>query len=152
MAPIEDGYRSGRGVSLIAAIFASVILVGCAAESNGRAAANSQTPSAVRPRLTLTDWRNGQDGMLAIRNGRLVVGRDGCVGIQPDGNPRPYVVRWPAGTRISADGSAVVGGQFGARLVFGKEIGVGGGYGGATLPRYCDARLWAGTFDVQQPL
>lgn len=89
--------------------------------------------------------------MLSLETGVLVLQSDGCVGLRLPGGQRPVMLRWPAGTQLSDDGQAVVG-LSGKRLPFGDLVGVGGGFGGAPLPAECDASLWGGVFEVQQPL
>jgi hypothetical protein len=93
------------------------------------------------------------DAMLALRSGVLIKLSDGCVGLRaPDGSKsKPILLRWPAGTRLSEDGKAVVGSS-GKRLAFDALVGLGGGFGLVTVPSECDSSLWGGVYDVQQPL
>lgn len=103
------------------------------------------------PHLLLSKWKNGDDAMLALGNGTLVAQDDGCVGMRPDGGGKPVVLRWPAGTRLAPDGTAVVG-ESGKRIEFGQRTGFGGGFSGAKLPNECSAARWGGVYEVQQPL
>lgn len=91
--------------------------------------------------------------MLALRSGVLIKQSDGCVGLRaPDGSKsKPILLRWPAGTRLSEDGKAVVGSS-GKFIAFDALVGLGGGFGLVTVPSECDSSLWGGVYDVQQPL
>lgn len=55
--------------------------------------------------------------------------------------------RWPAGTKLSDDGRAVVG-ESGKRIEFGSEVGLGCGFKCVPLPAECDGARWSGTYDV----
>jgi hypothetical protein len=104
--------------------------------------------------LIVTGWRNGDDAMLAQHSGVLIAQPDGCVGLAGSDGSRsnPVLLRWPAGTRLSEDGKAVVG-LSGKRLNFDTEVGLGGGFGHKSIPQECDPTSWdGGVYDVQQPL
>lgn len=91
--------------------------------------------------------------MLAQYSGVLIRQSDGCVGLRAfnDSKSKPTLLRWPAGTRLSEDGGAVVG-LSGKRFAFDASIGLGGGFGNVSVPSECDSSLWGGVYDVQQPL
>jgi hypothetical protein len=140
------GFVIGIGV-----VFMGLNLAGCSLEPAANTAPTSSSPTAAH--LIVTDWRNGDEAMNALRSGVLITDSDGCVGLGvPDGSAsKPVLLRWPAGTSLSEDGKAVVG-LSGKRLAFGSVIGVGGGFGLVTVPSDCDSSLWGGVYDVQQPL
>lgn len=144
----EERSRCGGATIVVAAI--ALFTTGCGSTNASGSRAQSIAPR-VNPHLTVGAWRNGDEGMLALANGRLVVGRDGCVGLQALDASRQYVLRWPAGTHLSPDGTEVVGASGRVRSL-GKKTGFGGGFGGARLPAYCDPTLWSSTmFEVQEP-
>ncbi len=89
--------------------------------------------------------------MLALTNGVLIKQADGCVGLKNSSGRKPVLLRWPAGTTLATDESAVIG-LSGAKFPFDSEIGFGGGYGGMPVPGECSSQLWGGVFEVQQPL
>ncbi|MET3934129.1 hypothetical protein ABIE00_002175 [Arthrobacter sp. OAP107] len=91
--------------------------------------------------------------MLAQYSGVLIKQSDGCLGLGALNDPKskPKLLRWPAGTRLSEDGKAVVG-LSGKRLAFDLVVGLGGGFGNVSVPSECDSSLWGGVYDVQQPL
>jgi hypothetical protein len=125
-------------------------LFACSAGSADGPLPASSSPAAAH--LIVTDWRNGDDAMLALEHGVLIVQSDGCVGLRTrDPKSKPKLLRWPAGTHLSEDGRAVVGSS-GERFAFDTEVEFGGGYGGVPVPSECDSSLWAGVFEVQQPL
>ena len=135
---------------IVAAVtLVSFACVGCASSAERTSQSSGGHP---RARLTVTTWRNGDKGMLALGGGRLIIGRDGCIGLQRLDRSGQFLLRWPAGTTLSPDGRAVVGGQHGTRMAFGSVVSLGGGFGGAKVPSYCDSALWSATFEVQQPL
>lgn len=135
----------------IPAAVALVVLGGCSQGALAPTPSGTPQPQAAT-RLLVGHWKNGDDGMLALALGVLLVQQDGCVGLRRDGNGRrPTLLHWPAGTRLADDGKAVIG-LSGKRLEFGQETGLGGGFGGAKLPDECDASRWGGVFEVQQPL
>ncbi|MBD1544451.1 hypothetical protein G9E11_19850 [Arthrobacter sp. IA7] len=103
--------------------------------------------------LIVTDWRNGDDAMLAQYSGVLIKQSDGCVGLGvPAGSKsRPILLRWPAGTSLAEDGKAVLG-LSGKRFAFDTVVGLGGGFGHVTVPPDCDSSMWGSVYDVQQPL
>lgn len=122
-------------------------LAGCARADARHVASVSSAPAT---HLVVTNWHNGDDAMLSLRAGVLTMLSDGCVGLA---NPseKPVLLRWPAGTRLSEDGKAVMG-PSGKRFAVDTEVGFGGGFGLVTVPSECDSSLWAGVFDIQQPL
>ncbi|MFJ5694139.1 hypothetical protein ACIP9X_09825 [Arthrobacter sp. NPDC093125] len=132
-------------------VFMGVNLGACSLEPAANTAPASSSPTAAH--LIVTDWRNGDDAMLAQHSGVLITQSDGCVGLGvPDGKKsKPILLRWPAGTTLSEDGEAVVG-LSGKRFAFGTEIGLGGGFGQVTVPPDCDSTMWDSVYDVQQPL
>lgn len=146
--PRSAGAHFGRAAIPALAILAAVS--GCT-QGLSTLPPSQSTQGQAAPHLFLSDWKNGDDGMLALRTGVLIVQADGCVGLRPDGMGQPALLRWPAGTRLAEDGKGVVG-LSGKRIDFGQETGLGGGFAGATLPSHCDASRWGGVYEIQQPL
>ncbi|MCZ2404206.1 hypothetical protein IV498_13710 [Paenarthrobacter sp. Z7-10] len=124
-------------------------LTACSSGVDANSSTNSSSTSTTH--LVVTNWRNGDDGMLALHSGVLVKLPDGCVGMRDAAQSKPVLLRWRAGTALSADGTAVVGSS-GERFDFDSEIGMGGGFGGAPVPSECESSLWAGVYEIQQPL
>lgn len=133
------------------AVIMGLNLAACSLEPVANTEPAPSSSSAVH--LIVTDWRNGDDAMLAQHSGVLITQSDGCVGLGvPEGKKsKPILLRWPAGTSLSEDGEAVVG-LSGKRFAFNTEIGLGGGFGHVTVPPDCDATKWGSVYDVQQPL
>lgn len=127
---------------------AGLSLVACS-QGDGRPVASAPSSQAIH--LLVTNWRNGDDAMLSLRSGVLTKLADGCVGLRVSSESKLVLLRWPAGTRLSDDGKAVVGSS-GKRFAFGAEVGFGGGFGLVTVPTECDSSSWSGVFDIQQPL
>ena len=123
-------------------------LTGCTQSEEG---AVKKTEAKPAPHLLVGDWKNGDDAMLAMRGGVLIVQDDGCVGMRPEGGGNPAVIRWPAGTRLAPDGKAVIG-KGGTRIEFGKVTAFGGGFAGKTLPAECDGALWGSVYELQDPI
>lgn len=134
-----------------AALMLCLSLTACSQGPGGGPAPASSSPAAAH--LIVTSWRNGYDAMLAQYSGVLIKQSDGCVGLGALNNPKskPVLLRWPAGTRLSEDGKAVVG-LSGKRFAFDASVGLGGGFGHVSVPSECDSSLWGGVYDVQQPL
>lgn len=134
-----------------AALMLCLSLTACSEGPGGGPAPVSSSPAAAH--LIVTSWRNGDDAMNALRSGVLLKQSDGCVGLGAHNDPKskPALLRWPAGTRLSEDGKAVVG-LSGKRLAFDSVVGVGGGFGHVSVPSECDSSLWSGVYDVQEPL
>lgn len=134
-----------------AALMLCLSLTACSEGPGGGPAPASSSPAAAL--LIVTSWRNGDDAMNALRSGVLMKQSDGCVGWRaPDGSKsKPVLLRWPAGTRLSEDGKAVVGSS-GKRFAFDSLTGLGGGFGQVSVPSECDSSLWSGVYDVQEPL
>lgn len=141
------GCMTGLGVLIM-----GLNLAACSLEP---AASTQPAPSSsTAAHLIVTDWRNGDDAMLAQYSGVLITQPDGCVGLGgSDGSKsNPILLRWPDGTHLSEDGKGVVG-LSGKRFAFGTEIGLGGGFSHITVPPDCDPTMWGGgVYDVQQPL
>ena len=92
-----------------AALMLCLSLTACSQGPGGGPAPASSSPAAAH--LIVTSWRNGDDAMNALKSGVLIKQADGCVGLgAPEGSKsKPVLLRWPAGTRLSEDGKAVVG-------------------------------------------
>ena len=140
-------------MNLLPCAISTVILAvaGCAAPANADAEPSASRPAPVASHLLVSDWVNGDDGMLALANGVLVAQRDGCVGLRVPGAPKPALLSWPAGSRLSDDGTSVRGSS-GRQLRLGDEVSLGGGLGLRDLPAECDRSSWSGVFEIQQPL
>lgn len=143
--------RLAHSVAGAAALMLCLSLTACSQGPGGGPAPASSSPAAAH--LVVTSWRNGDDAMLALRSGVLIKQPDGCVGLGAleGSKSTPILLRWPAGTRLSEDGKAVVG-LSGKRFAFDSVVGVGGGFGLVTVPSECDSSLWGGVYDVQEPL
>lgn len=123
---------------------------GCAAHASADDVSTSPT-APVASRLVVSDWVNGDDGMLALMAGVLVAQPDGCVGLRVPGAPKPVLLSWPAGSTLSDDATSVRGSS-GRQFELGAEVSLGGGFGGRDLPAGCDGSSWSGVFEIQQPL
>ena len=143
--------RLAQSVTGAAALMLCLSLTACSQGPEGGPAPASSSPGAAH--LIVTSWRNGDDAMLAQYSGVLIKQSDGCVGLGALNDPKskPKLLRWPAGTRLSEDGKAIVG-LSGKRLAFDSVVGLGGGFGNVSVPSECDSPLWGGVYDVQQPL
>lgn len=124
---------------------------GCATPATADNDVSASTRNPVASHLIVSDWVNGDDGMLALNTGELVTQPDGCVGLQVPGAPKPILLSWPAGSSLSDDAKSVLGSS-GKQYRFGDTMGLGGGFGGRAAPRECDRSSWGGVFEVQQPL
>lgn len=140
------GFVTGIGMMLM-----GLNLAACSLEPAANTTPGSSSPTAAH--LIVTDWRNGDDAMLAQYSGVLIKQSDGCVGLGvPAGSKsRPILLRWPAGTSLAEDGKAVLG-LSGKRFGFDTVVGLGGGFGHVTVPPDCDSTMWGSVYDVQQPL
>lgn len=148
---MSSKYSSAGSITGLGWLIMVLNLAACSLEP----AANTQpAPSAsTAVHLIVTDWRNGDDAMLAQYSGVLITQSDGCVGLGGSDRSKsnPILLRWPDGTHLSEGGKGVVG-LSGRLFAFGTEIGLGGGFGHVTVPPDCDPTMWGGVYDVQQPL
>lgn len=143
--------RAATGMVVFALLSAA-----CGSTPDSTMPSPSSAGEAKRPHLTISTWRNGDDSILSLPGPAwLVIGDDGCVGVQWMNGQRPRVLRWPPGTRFSSDGRAVIGPASGRRFMIGGEIRVTVGLApGANdrLPSECDRNVWAVALDITQPL
>jgi hypothetical protein len=141
-----------QSVTGIGALIIGLSLTACSQKPATDTEPVSSSPAAAA-HLSVTSWRNGDDAMLAQYSGVLITQSDGCVGLgaTEGSKSKPVLLRWPAGTRLSEDGKAVVG-LSGKRFAFDSVIGLGGGFGHVPVPSECDSTLWGRIFYVQQPL
>ncbi|MBT2520010.1 hypothetical protein [Arthrobacter sp. ISL-28] len=139
---------SGTGAAVL---MLCLNLAACSQGPGGDSTPASNSPATAH--LIVTSWRNGDDAMLAQNSGTLTKLSDGCVGLRALNDPKskPVLLRWPAGTRLSEDGKAVVGSSS-KRFAFDSVVGPGGGFGHVSVPSECDSSLWGGVYDVQEPL
>lgn len=144
----RHGYAQ-PGPYVLAAILLAV--AGFAAPARAVEGAKPTPPASTASHLMVGDWVNGDDAMLALINGVLVTQPDGCVGIQVPGAPKPVLLNWPAGSKLSADATSIRG-LSGKQFRIGDEVGLGGGFGGRAVPSECDASSWGSVFEVQQPV